>query len=542
MTLLKEHKAILLILLISAVALFINVGTYSVIESSDARYAEIARMMYISGDYLNPNLLEIHHFHKPPFTYQITALGYKMFGVNPFGARFFLQIAVLIQIFLVYLIALELFKKKEIAIWSALIYISFPIVLIASRNLTTDAFVALFALLSIYTWIKYRKNGQFGYLYFFALSLALGFLTKGPVVFLVPLIFIIFYNRTEHPKHDYSYHHLAAFLLFLAVSASWYVYLIVQNPHFLDYFIEKQTIDRFSKNAFGRTEPFWYFILLAPLVGMPWLLNFPYLIKKNMTLFSGKTISLALFLGTALPLFFFSVSSSKRILYILPLYGLFAILLAYLMAQSSENTTKTVNKITLGYALVFLLLLAVAPLLPVKLIIPGSLALSALIFIPLVLWLYKTPAIENKMRPFYISLLVSLLLLIGGSLVLNRNPLKSNGTSPLTDFIKAQHMQERNILVYNTRKPSIAFNLDKMIISLNDGSNDLQREVVFETDENWKNYLINMKNKKEIQALKEVMKKPSVLLVYKNDIQPHSQWLLAYYTNKTIMGKWRIYY
>ena len=275
-----KHKEIVSLLFIAALILLSTVGTFGVIESSDARYAEIAREMFSSGDWLHPNLLDIHHYHKPPITYQITALGYELFGVNPFGARFFLQIAILIQMLLVYLLTLEFNHNKKVGLWAAGIYFSFPLVLIASRNLTTDAFLATFTLLSLYAWVRYRKSGQFLWLYVFTLALGLGFLTKGPVVFLAPVIFALLYNRMEKTKQAWSIHHIVAWLLFIAIAASWFIYLAIDNPAFWDYFIERQTVDRFSHNVFNRSEPFWYFIVLTPVLGMPWLLLLPWFIKK----------------------------------------------------------------------------------------------------------------------------------------------------------------------------------------------------------------------------------------------------------------------
>ena len=169
-----KHKGLLFLSFLSALVLLITVGSYGVIETSDARYAEIGRAMYLSGDWLHPNLLEIHHYHKPPITYQITALGYELFGVNSFGARFFLQVAILIQIILVYFLTLEFTENRKTALWASAIYFSFPLVLIASRNLTTDAFLTVFTLFSIYAWVKYRKYGGFIWLYLFTFSLGLG--------------------------------------------------------------------------------------------------------------------------------------------------------------------------------------------------------------------------------------------------------------------------------------------------------------------------------------------------------------------------------
>ncbi len=542
MTMIKAHKAFFILLLVSAVALFINVGSYGLLESSDARYAEIARMMHVSGDYLNPNLLEVHHFHKPPVTYQLTSLGYDLFGVNAFGARFFLQLAILVQLVLVYALTLALFAKKETALWATMIYFSFPLVLLASRNLTTDGFLAMFALLSIYAWVSYRKSGRYGYLYLFTLSLALGFLTKGPVVFLVPLIFVFAYNSVEKAKNGFSYHHLLAWSLFLGVGASWYIYLIVQNPTFLDYLVGKQTVDRFAKNAFDRTEPFWYFVALAPLAGLPWLFALPYLLKKQWSLVSRRSITLALLLAVAIPLFFFSLSSSKRILYILPLYSMFAVLTAYLISRAQAAESRVVGRIVLGYALLFFAIFGASLFIDLGLVIPTAVAVSALALMGVVIWLYRSAALDANRAPFYIAYLVGLFLVIGSGFVLSANPLKSQMTDPLTDFIKAQKVEDRTVLVYNIRKPSIAFNLNKMIVSLYDGSPTLAREVQFEKDLEWKRYLIDMKSDEEVAYLKTLMEAPTVLLVYDNPVQRHSKWLFDYYSHQKAMGKWTIYW
>ncbi|MCD4769956.1 MAG: glycosyltransferase family 39 protein [Bacteroidales bacterium] len=466
----KNNLYFIILLFISAIALLINAGSYGVVESSDARYAEIAREMYVSGDYLNPDLLDVHHYHKPPFTYQITTLGYKLFGINAFGARFFLQIAVLIQLILVYAITLLLFNKKQTALWAAMIYLSFPIVLSSSRNLTTDAFLATFVLLSLYAWVKYRKGGVVRYLYLFTFSLGLGFLTKGPVVFIVLLVFIIFYNRVEKSKSNFGIHHIFSWLFFLAIISSWFVYLVVQNPEFVDYFLGRQTVDRFSKNVFDRTEPFWYFFAYAPLMGVPWLLIFPFLIKQNRELFSVKSVCFVLLMAIMIPLVFFSISSSKRILYILPLYSLLAVLIAQLFAEIPLEKVKALSRIILGYALLIVSAFIATLFINTELFFPKIAGVISIFMIPMVLWLYNTQRIDLKLKSVYLSSIVSLFLLIGSSYIMSSNQLEVNSTKPITDFIINNQLRDRYILEYNTKKLSIQFALTKSLISLNDGN------------------------------------------------------------------------
>ncbi|WP_117884435.1 ArnT family glycosyltransferase [Aureibaculum luteum] len=538
----KNNYNFNIFLIIAAVALLINVGSYGVLESSDARYAEIGRAMYATGDYVHPNLLDVHHYHKPPFTYQITALGYEIFGVNPFGARFFLQLAVLLQILLVYKLTILLFNNKKTALWASIIYFTFPLVLISSRNLTTDAFLATFALLSIYSWVNYRKTGFLKSLYVFTISLALGFLTKGPVIFIVPVLFIIFYNRTEKAKRKFSFHHILAWTLFLGIASSWFIYLGIQNPAFVDYFLGKQTADRFSKNAFGRTEPFWYFLAFAPVVGLPWFLALLYLLKDQKSLFKFKTLHFALLIAVLIPLVFFSISSSKRILYILPLYSLIAILTAHLFSKIEIGKVKVVNGIILGFSGLITLAFIVAPFIDFDIDFPFYLAIASAVILILIIVIYNSKVVEVKSKPIFTSLLIALLLLISSSVIFSKNELKVNGTRPITDFILQNNLNNRAILVYNTRKSAIAFGLNKSIISLYDGDESLNRETQFEEDLNWKKHLINLQNPNEFNSLHEITKNPTVLLVYKKPLPEKLLWLQNSYNSKKVIGKWTIYY
>ncbi|WGH76445.1 glycosyltransferase family 39 protein [Tenacibaculum tangerinum] len=529
-------------LIIAAISLLINVGSYGVIESSDARYAEIGRAMHASGDFMHPNLLDVHHYHKPPFTYQITALGYKIFGTNAFGARFFLQLAILLQLVLVYRLSFLLFDNKKTALWSAIIYFSFPLVLVSSRNLTTDAFLATFALLSIYSWVRYRKSGVIKWLYAFTISLALGFLTKGPVIFIVPVIFILFYNRTEKAKHRFSFHHIAAWTFFLVIAASWFVYLGYHNPAFLDYFLGKQTADRFSKNAFGRTEPFWYFLAFAPLVGLPWFLAAVYLVKEQKQLFKTKTIHFALFMAFVIPLVFFSISSSKRILYILPLYSMLAVLIADLFSKITVEKTKIINGIVLGFYGLLLLAFMVAPFVDTGMNIPYYLAIASCLVAIFIFLLYTSLKDEVKFKPIIASFVVTTFLLISATTILAKNELKVNASKPVTDFLIEEDLASRDILVYNTRKPSIAFGLNKSIISLYDGHHSLNRETQFETDAAWKKHLLNLKDAEGFEKLEQLVAKPTVLLLYKKQLPEKLNWLAEKYAHKKVMGKWVVYY
>jgi 4-amino-4-deoxy-L-arabinose transferase len=399
-------------------------------------------------------------------------------------------------------------------------------VLISSRNLTTDAFLTTFALLSMFSWVKYRKTGQWRYLYLFTFSFAMGFLTKGPVIFIVPVPFIIAYNRLEKAKHGFSFHHIAAWLLFLVLASSWYLLLAKENPEFIDYFLGRQTVDRFSKNAFNRTEPFWYFILYSPVVGMPWLLLLPFLIGRNKELFTKNSLVTVLVISILVPLLFFSISSSKRILYILPFFSLIAVLIAELIEKLKKKNIKRMASFIFIYAIVVYSAFAVTQFFDLEYEIPSLSVVAAVFMILISVLIYSSKKIDLQSKTVFNTFIISAFLVIAASHIMALNELKVNSPKPVTDFIQKNGLQDKTILVYNTRKPSIAFHLNKSIVSLYDGSIDLARETQFEQDTLWKQYLIDLKKEDEVEKLKVIMEKPTVLLVYKHPLPDNRLWLI----------------
>ena len=57
-------------------------------DSTEARYAEIARKMVETGDWITPQFdYGVPFWGKPPLHTWLSALGMKLFGVGAFGAR-----------------------------------------------------------------------------------------------------------------------------------------------------------------------------------------------------------------------------------------------------------------------------------------------------------------------------------------------------------------------------------------------------------------------------------------------------------------------
>jgi 4-amino-4-deoxy-L-arabinose transferase len=538
---LRSSQLLYGLLLVFFLLLLYNAGGWGVIETSEARYAEISREMLRGRDWLHPRLLGIQHFHKPPVTYMVSAIGMELFGVNAFGVRFFLQVSLVLQALLVYGIGQLLFRNNKQALIAVVVYITMPAVLISARNLTTDSFLTTFELVAIYTWLKHKYKPNAAWLYFFYLLLALAFLTKGPVGLIFPVLVVIGYRQAgaAHAARYMLWHHLPALLLLLAVGASWYVYLMWQDTQFLDYFVFKHTVQRYATpETFGRSKLWWFYLVLTPALSLPWsaILLFHY---KKLKALPRAQAKLFIFWLLA-PLVFFSFSGSKLILYILPLFAGMALLVSWLLTNLSPEAVQKAAKGSMIYFAVLALALLLAPVVPVGVSLPWETLLLPLLILVGLFFIRRSKYMPLQ-QLLLSSLVFSLLLLPFSTHLLAHNPSLMNGSSPIADVIVEKQLQQRHILVYDRLLPSLAFELDKDIVTLHDQNNKLERETQFERDESWRQLLLRLDQPQGMERLQALLRQRTVLVV-RDELPENRKWLLRHFEQKQQVGKWVVYY
>jgi len=465
-------------------------GNWGVLESSEARYAEISREMLQSQDWLHPRLLGINHLHKPPVAYWITALGLKLFGVNPFGARFFQQISFVVQALVIFRIGCLLFKNSQPALLAMAVYLTIPAAFIASRNLTTDSFLLTLELLAIMAWISYRGHGRTVALYGFYGILGLAMLTKGPVGLLLPLLICCTYRPCESSVPIRIRVHLLPFLLFLLLGFSWYGVLIWNDPRLLDYFVVKHTVERMvNPEAFNRSQPWWFFVVLAPLMSLPWSFVACWQ-RKGLQKIAPNVLRLLL-VWVFVPLVVFSLSASKLMFYILPLFSGLALLIGSLLHTLANDCLRRVAIFTCLFYVALSLALLLAPSFSTVIDLSGSTAvLFPLMMIGLELVWRFVPDIRLKIVSCGICFFLILFPLSGN--LLGQNPLLIRDIQPLAAIIQRINPRHHTVIVYDSLLPSLAFDMNQDIVTVTDTAGLLQRETQFETDANWKSFWFNL--------------------------------------------------
>ncbi len=532
----KKHR-LLFISILAAIALLANINDWSVTETTEARYAQISKEMVESGDYLHPTLMGIQHYHKPPLTYWVTAVGYKIFGVNVVGARFFLQMGIILQMLIVYGIARLLLKDDRQAFLSAVLYFSLPGIYMSSRALTTDVYLTTFVLISALSWLKFAIQHKKAYLLLFYFSMGLGFFTKGPVVFIFPLFIILgTYIGGLKPKKSII-HHITGVIIMLAIGLSWFIYLYIQDARFFDYFVIRHTVERLTADVFSRNEPWWYYLAIVPALSFPWL--FVLSVRIFQLKHFKMTNGIIILMWIIPPLFFFSLSQSKLLLYVLPVYAAIAIGAIWMWFTMTNKSQKVWSRIQFVFHLIILGSMAIAPVF-------SDLIYSLYIYFFLIIT--ATILISIKFLPIKITekpILAAAIFMYGIALItpyiFMENPKRVKDTRYVAAFIEEKLPDTNHILVYNRRLPSMLFNTDFNVISLYDGRRSLDRNVWFEKDDTWKDNLKNLVL--EPKQFERLSAPGNVLLVRERDtLAPHFLEKAKVYDHKTVIDGWKIYY
>jgi 4-amino-4-deoxy-L-arabinose transferase-like glycosyltransferase len=186
--------------------LFFDLGGRGFQNKDYLRFAETAREMMFTGDYVVPHYAGKIYLAKSPLLMWSIALSSQFPGtITPFTARIPSALCALLSIITVFLFGKYLYKNPMAGFWAGLILLSNYMFFLYSRTVKTDMMLATFIFTALYTfYMGYTSDSQKRRIYFvlFYISIALAVLTKGPLGFILPLIIIFVYLLCK--KNSYS--------------------------------------------------------------------------------------------------------------------------------------------------------------------------------------------------------------------------------------------------------------------------------------------------------------------------------------------------
>ncbi|HMY76554.1 MAG TPA: glycosyltransferase family 39 protein, partial [Blastocatellia bacterium] len=306
------------------------------IGPDEPRYAEVAREMHRSGDWITPRLGGIQWFEKPALTYWLSAIGFKLFGETEFAARFGIALLATLGVLLVYAFGKRV-GGARFGYLSAAALATCGLWPGFARGATFDLPLSVtmaLALCSFFVWEQHeRESGKNRLWWLFCFALGLAVLAKGLVGIVLPAAIIGLYllltrslKAVLNPKLL-----LVGSLIFLATAATWYAPVIARHGReFIDEFFIGHHFQRYLSNKYKHPQPFYFFFFVVLLGTFPWSCYFVSAVRravKHRGELLPDRLQLFLWLWVLLPLLFFSVSGSKLPGYILPVFPALAMLI-----------------------------------------------------------------------------------------------------------------------------------------------------------------------------------------------------------------------
>lgn len=313
-----------------------GLGRGAMTDADEAFYAEAAREMVASGDYVTPFFNYEHRFQKPILYYWMTALAYQVTGPTEAAARLGAALSGIGLVLITAACARRWRDHDHALLAGAMVATAFGCYSIG-RMALPDLPLAFFITLAI--WAGLNGTLRLGtppraWLLLSALAMALGFLTKGPVAVILPALVVVPVTLIERRGLGLTLTDLLlGTVVFAVVGLPWYGLMWERHgTAYLHSFFLGDNLERFATDRFNDPRPWWFYLPVvfggllpwSPLMGTWW----PALRDTLRGRRRPSAATLRLVFWATVPLLFYSLSIGKQPRYVLPVLPPLAMLLA----------------------------------------------------------------------------------------------------------------------------------------------------------------------------------------------------------------------
>ncbi len=328
-----KSKYVWILLGLSALLLLPGLGKAPLWIYDEVRNAQCAREMYERGDWIVPTFNGELRTLKPPLHYYFMFIGFELFGVNEWGARFFSTLFGMFTVFITFGFV-KRYSTDLHGFISALVLLLSSHFLFQFRMSVPDPYLIFFNTLSIFAAFNWFMEKKFRSLIISAICFGLGILAKGPVALVLPGIALLAWAIWENKwKQLLTWRILVAFIVMLVVAVPWYWFVHQKtNGEWTKGFFFDHNLGRFSQPMEGHGGIF----LIVPLFVLIGLLPSSALIAESLKNFKKRFTNPLLKLGFCVMsafLIFYSISGTKLPNYPVPCYPFIAILLGYVVCK-----------------------------------------------------------------------------------------------------------------------------------------------------------------------------------------------------------------
>jgi len=331
----------------SSFLLFWDLSKNKLIDWDEAIYASVSKNIVLSGDWLTLQwTLGTPWLEKPPLYMWISAGLMKMFGFGEFAARFPSALFGLLGVILVYTFAKYIFKSRLAGMVSGLMLITTAHYLYYARNGMLDVTVTFFIMLSLYFGYRFFEEKNYRSAIFSGIACGLAIMTKA-IIGLLPLPILLIYSLYLVFRIKYNraviIRGARIFLITAgAISVPWHLGMyFLHGEDFVDTYLKQHILNRGLTNEQGKFKEFWWYLEVIKVSFRGWtLILIPALVFAIQKAFKGSKEYIFLLISTLVLFFFFSISNSKLIWYIIPIYPVLALISSGLIKYLFGNLSK----------------------------------------------------------------------------------------------------------------------------------------------------------------------------------------------------------
>ncbi len=333
-----------------------------IMEVDAAQYAMMSMEMSFSKSFLHVYENGKDYLDKPPFLFWTSALSYLVFGISNFSYKLPSVLFAILGLYSTYRFS-KLYYNKQTALLASLILGTTQALFLITNDIRTDTILMGATIFSIWQMAEYLRSGRFKYLIFLSIGIAVGMMTKGPLILIIIAAafgseFLIKRQWNNIFKAEWLLMFL--FVAILLFPMCWGLYTQfdlhpeksaygIDSPSGIKFFFWTQSFGRITgESALKNDSGFFYFFHTILWDFQPWILFFiPALYQriKNLIIgflskinFKNEYISLCGFILVFLAL---SLSKYKLPHYIFSIFPFAAIITAqFIMGFNSKITAK----------------------------------------------------------------------------------------------------------------------------------------------------------------------------------------------------------
>lgn len=360
------------LVLIGAVLFIPFLGSLHLFDWDEANFAEIAREMILTKNYLQPQINYLPFYEKPPLFIWFQILSMKLFGINEFASRFPNAILGILVMLTLYLIGKKEKDSKFGLLW-VMTYIGSLLPFMYFRTGLIDPWFNYFIFLSLFFYyVAFNKKNiepnfsYFKYLILSALFLGLAVQTKGPAAMIIIYGTLGMVWIVSNFKFFLGWgNSLIWLLLSIVFSSFWFLYETYTHGtnYIFQFFIYQLRL--FTTEDALHGGPFYYHFIVLLLGCFPasfFLFN-RFVYKENWSENWFKIMSVC----GIFVLILFSIVQTKIIHYSSMAYFPISYIAAKTLSNSEFEFKKWQKSLLIAFAFLLLLILVILPILGVHL-------------------------------------------------------------------------------------------------------------------------------------------------------------------------------